>query len=227
VSEPEKFLTRWSRRKLEPADESPPPEKPVMEGDAATKPASVSTPETGSPPEPEFDLSSLPPIDSIGADTDISIFLKPGVPSDLQHAALRRAWATDPAIRDFKGLQDYDWNFNDPNGIFGFGEIGPEYDLTKMVAKLFDDEPASEPASKPSESPAAREQTAASSHESNVATAPVTREKSATDESRQLGSAAVEQSSLQCDENAASQHNDAQESVESTKARRHGGAVPQ
>jgi hypothetical protein len=39
--------------------------------------------------------------------------------------ALRRAWTVDPAIRDFKGLQENDWNFNDPNSTPSFGELGP------------------------------------------------------------------------------------------------------
>jgi hypothetical protein len=44
---------------------------------------------------------------------------------------------------------------------------------------------------------------------------------------RQLGSAAVKQSSLQREENIASQHSDAQQQTEPTKARGHGGALPQ
>ena len=51
-----------------------------------------------------FDIASLPPIESIDADTDVTAFLRPGVPPDLTRAALRRAWSTDPAIRDFVGL---------------------------------------------------------------------------------------------------------------------------
>src|SRR5262249_19285538 len=89
MSDPDNFLTRWSRRKREneakPAkidsDESKqaalenPSDKPVTSGKAA-------------PAEPEFDISKLPPIESIGAETDISAFMQKGVPSALQHAAL-------------------------------------------------------------------------------------------------------------------------------------------
>jgi uncharacterized protein DUF3306 len=70
-----------------------------------------------------FDLASLPSIDSITADTDIVAFLKAGVPNELARAALRRAWTSDPAIRDFIGVADNQWDFNDPNGIFGFGPL--------------------------------------------------------------------------------------------------------
>ena len=70
-----------------------------------------------------FDSASLPSIDSITADTDIVSFLKSGVPTELTRAALRRAWTSDPAIRDFIGIAENQWDFNDPNGISGFGRL--------------------------------------------------------------------------------------------------------
>jgi hypothetical protein len=68
-----------------------------------------------------FDAPSLPPIESIGAGSDIRPFLAPGVPADLTRAALRRAWSADPAIRDFIGLSENSWDFNGPDGVPGFG----------------------------------------------------------------------------------------------------------
>jgi hypothetical protein len=53
-----------------------------------------------------FNAASLPPIESIGAESDIRPYLQPGVPQELTRAALRRAWVTDPAIRDFIGLSE-------------------------------------------------------------------------------------------------------------------------
>jgi hypothetical protein len=72
---------------------------------------------------PLFDPASLPPIESISAETDIRAFLAPGVPPELARAALRRAWAADPKIRDFVGLADYDWDFNAPGSMAGFGPL--------------------------------------------------------------------------------------------------------
>ena len=69
------------------------------------------------------DLSSLPPIESIDAATDITAFLRKGIPQELSHAALRRAWSADPAIRDFVGLAENAWDFNDPNAMPGFGPL--------------------------------------------------------------------------------------------------------
>jgi Protein of unknown function (DUF3306) len=113
----EEFLTRWSRRKREAntAVEAPRPA-----GEPQDAPLS-GTPET--PADTEFDLSSLPPIESITGATDITAFLRKGIPAELSRAALRRAWASDPAIRDFIGLAENAWDFNDPNAMPGFGPL--------------------------------------------------------------------------------------------------------
>ena len=70
-----------------------------------------------------FNALSLPPIESIGAESDIRPFLQPGVPQELTRAALRRAWVTDPAIRDFIGLSENSWDFNSPDGASRFGSL--------------------------------------------------------------------------------------------------------
>ena len=88
-----------------------------------------------------FDPATLPPIETIDAQTDITVFLRSGVPNELRFAALRRAWTKDPAIRDFKGPQENDWNFNDPNSVPGFGELGPEVDVKRTVAKILGEAP--------------------------------------------------------------------------------------
>ena len=71
MSEPENFLTRWSRRKQEAgrAVESPddtPGDERLREAPAAEAPAAASKP-AGEKQEEAFDLSSLPPLESIGA----------------------------------------------------------------------------------------------------------------------------------------------------------------
>jgi uncharacterized protein DUF3306 len=83
-----------------------------------------------------FDLASLPSIESIAAHTDIAAFLNTGVPAELTRAALRRAWATDPAIRDFIGIAENQWDFNDPNGIPGFGPLDPTDNAADLVGQL-------------------------------------------------------------------------------------------
>lgn len=112
----EEFLARWSRRKHEAWANATPPES-AGPGDA---PSTSSSPTAK---DGEFDLSSLPSLDSITAATDITAFLHKGIPQELTRAALRRAWAADPAIRDFVGLAENAWDFNDPNAMPGFGPL--------------------------------------------------------------------------------------------------------
>src|ERR1700730_6674105 len=75
------------------------------------------------PIEFPFNAANLPPIESIGAGSDIRPFLAPGVPADLTRAALRRAWSTDPTIRDFVGLSEASADFNAQDGVPGFGSL--------------------------------------------------------------------------------------------------------
>ena len=34
-----------------------------------------------------------------------------------------RSLVSDPAVRDFRGLSEYSWDFNDPDGVPGFGPL--------------------------------------------------------------------------------------------------------
>ena len=149
MSEPEPFLSRWSRRKREV-------EKEVEKDDAQdgatksapdealarTQPAEIANAEkqiSRKPGTPAFDPASLPPIEDIGVGTDIRAFLAQGVPAELKRAALRRVWVTDPAIRDFVGLAENDWDFTKPDTIPGFGELPADFDVADMVRRVFGD----------------------------------------------------------------------------------------
>jgi len=126
----EDFLSRWSRRKREVA-------KAEAEPRDKAKPASAeSKPQVAQTAEPEFDLANLPPIESINALTDVTAFLRAGVPSELTRAALRRVWTADPAIRDFVGLAENAWDFTDPNAMPGFGPLELTDDVKRMVANI-------------------------------------------------------------------------------------------
>lgn len=153
MSEPENFLERWSRRKREA--ETPAPDLPLEQPRAeASQPdeaslqdkaaAPITQHSAGKPGEPAFDPASLPSVDSIGADTDIRAFLQPGVPPDLTRAALRRAWSSDPAIRDFMGPVENGWDFNDPGAIAGFGPISTD-EIPRLLAQVFGTPGADEP----------------------------------------------------------------------------------
>jgi uncharacterized protein DUF3306 len=137
MNDPDNFLSRWSRRKRESVVQ---PEK----GEVGAHPVrgretDPDTPgsEPAAPSVPEFDAGSLPPIESIGADTDISGFMRTGVPAALRHAALRRAWSADPAIRDFMGPTENYWDAAGPDGVPGFGDLDPNLDVKRLVSELF------------------------------------------------------------------------------------------
>jgi hypothetical protein len=117
-AEREGFLARWSRRKrgLEPPEPTPLPAEPAQ---PAPLPEDVAA-------EPLPDLSLLPKIEDLTADSDLRPFLAKGVPAILQQAALRRMWSVDPVIRDFIGPADYAWDFNAPDGVPGFSLDLPE-----------------------------------------------------------------------------------------------------
>jgi Protein of unknown function (DUF3306) len=116
VSESETFLSRWLRLKRESAASLP----------AADAPAPVA-----------FDPASLPPIESIVADSDIKQFMQEDVPAELTRAALRSAWTADPAIRDFVGIAENQWNFNDHACIPGFGPLeAADYLAARVLGSL-------------------------------------------------------------------------------------------
>jgi hypothetical protein len=117
VAERDNVFLRWVRLKHETKTTAQQAEAVSTGVEAATEQPGIAATQ-----EP-FDPASLPSIDSIAADTDIVAFLKSGVPAELMRAALRRAWTSDPAIRDFIGIAENQWDFNDPNGIFGFGRL--------------------------------------------------------------------------------------------------------
>jgi Protein of unknown function (DUF3306) len=147
MSEPEGFLTRWSRRKRE-AEETAPATPPSASEERAlptpTDQDDVIESRAGEPRDtqakpPEVDLSALPSLDSITATTDIRPFLLPGVPAELTRAALRRVWAADPTIRDFVGLAENAWDFTAPETIPGFGPSVPPDVARRLLAGMMGD----------------------------------------------------------------------------------------
>jgi hypothetical protein len=138
MTEPENFLKRWSKRKLaernQSKDEHAANQQPPVEHDAsAVEPPQIDGMVKAS--DETFGLADLPPIDSIAANTDVTAFLRPGVPPDLTRAALRRAWTSDPAIRDFVGLVENGWDFNNPSAMAGFGAITAD-EVAQLASKI-------------------------------------------------------------------------------------------
>lgn len=149
-SEPENFLTRWSSRKLANRTQSARQDahaehQPRDESGAVENGALAETGKDGETQDNQpFDPAQLPSLDSIGADTNIAAFLRRDVPPELTRAALRRAWTSDPAIKNFVGLVENGWDFNDPSAMSGFGPISAE-EVARLAGKVIEALPEAAP----------------------------------------------------------------------------------
>ena len=124
MTAPENFVSRWARMKRA-SDMEPKTEPAGLQPDSAASSGAETPPahhEDEAINDP-FDPASLPSIETITFDTDIRGFLQSRVPAELTRAALRQAWASDPAIRDFIGIAENQWDFNDPTAMPGFGPM--------------------------------------------------------------------------------------------------------
>src|ERR1700682_2165557 len=152
------FLARWSQRKREA--KQPEPEAPVADADVPSGPVAESD-----VPQP-FDISSLPKLEDVTEGTDITGFLRKGVPEHLRNAALRKSWALDPAIRNYVNpALEYAYDWNTPGGVPGSSEIGAGMDVAQLVSQIMGGgesalesstpgtEPGKEPASGPTQPP--------------------------------------------------------------------------
>ena len=151
----EGFLSRWSRRKREaPADETPPSSAPPGVPEPAEPEAKPAV--GGRAAEAEItpeELALLPSLDDLTAETDIVAFLRRGVPRALRDAALRRAWALDPKIRDFVcEAREYAYDWNVPGGVPGSGDLLPTDDVPGMIRQIFGEAPSEAIAGEPSPS---------------------------------------------------------------------------
>lgn len=114
----EGFLTRWSRRKREAraasdAQATPSPATAAdVAGSVAPPAAPVAVPVPASAPPPGDE--DMPPLESLGAGSDVSAFFSPRVSEALRRAALRRIFrqpefnasdGLDPYLTDFRNLK--------------------------------------------------------------------------------------------------------------------------
>ena len=224
MSDDEGFLARWSRRKRKAAQAAsgqPGPES-AAPGPAADAPAAEPPPGEVPPP---FDPASLPPIESIGAGSDIQPFLAAGVPANLTRAALRRAWAADPAIRDFIGLSENSWDFNVPGGVPGFGTVQAD-EVRRLLAQAM-----GEPDAAASEQPAAErlssDQAVPAAREPGPATPGLAQEQARQDHDAGADHCDAASRDKSNNNNIAMQHDaGARESSPTLPRRGHGGALP-
>lgn len=131
------FLGRWAKRKAQvrAQENAEPAESVVPQGELPSKQTAPKTAEEEAEP---FDLASLPSLDDITASTDVTAFLRREVPEFLRNAALKRAWAADPGIRDYVNpAMEYAYDWNVIGGVPGSGELEAGYDAASQVAQMF------------------------------------------------------------------------------------------
>lgn len=96
----EGFLSRWSRLKKESREGTVPE---AVEPASAAEP--VQPPDDGSSPEPPGD-EDMPPLESLGPDSDYSAFMSPRVSAGLRQKALRQLFRS-PKFNITDGLEVY------------------------------------------------------------------------------------------------------------------------
>ena len=218
MNDRENFISRWSRRKREAANEKTQDEQPgiadaAKETDQSASLGSEQSKLTNADAA-DFDVASLPPIESIEAGTDITAFMRAGVPSELRHAALRRAWSADASIRDFVGLNENYWSdVTGPGGVVGFGDLDPGLDVKRMVSEIFGENAPQKAGSESSDtSPVPAAVSRPGSEEKGVNEPDLN-----TSDAAQIEGAKI----------AATQNHLPTEQAEQRPVRRHGGALPE
>jgi hypothetical protein len=134
------IFARWSRRKQSVRDsETPAPDheegafdKAVAE--AGAEPAEQQIENAGA--EATEPVEPLPRLEDLTAESDLSAFLRNGVPEALKRAALRKVWSLDPAIRDYVGPSEYAWDFNQPGSMAGFGPLDANDAASEFLATM-------------------------------------------------------------------------------------------
>jgi hypothetical protein len=255
MNDRENFLSRWARRKRDVAKDgkdspdagtdivpakpdSPDPRREAVIDHQGERPALPASPEEEKPGEPLFDISKLPSIESITAETDIRPFLVRGVPAALRQAALRRMWVADPKIRDFIEMAENQWDFTGASEIPGFDFSPPTGDVKRMLSEILRETPGPDEKSQ-AQSDVPRLSEADPGDASNESESPH-RDVTGTSSDDEIGDAAsapmmepakepVRQTLVahHDEPNVASQKNDAaQESKIESPRRSHGRALP-
>ena len=142
-------LERWSRLKREAVAEktkkAEPGQAPPEAKTAALTPAAPATPPEAGKTEEQKKIEDvtkdLPPLESLGKDSDYTLFMREGVPEETRTAALRKLWRSDPAFTEqfpFEiHMEDYNKTFTPINAATdtiyraGLGYLFDDDDKTK------------------------------------------------------------------------------------------------
>jgi hypothetical protein len=133
-------FARWSHRKQAARHSgTAEPEQDRLTSDSAATPADADPVEeqlATAEPQPAEPAEPLPRIEDLTAQSDLSAFLREGVPKMLKSAALRKMWSLDPAIRDHIGPSEYAWDFNKPGSMPGFGPLDAKETVVDFLSTV-------------------------------------------------------------------------------------------
>ncbi len=102
----EKFLSRWSQRKIDAGKE--PEDREENTAITLDETAPASSPEGEMLEESDFDDVDFEALDK---SSDYTRFTKANVPGAIQKLALRKLWDSDPVFEVMDGMNDYDEDF--------------------------------------------------------------------------------------------------------------------
>ncbi|MGH7069442.1 MAG: DUF3306 domain-containing protein [Acetobacteraceae bacterium] len=243
MSEPDRFLARWSRRKRaarqaeNSAGAAPPatadpalPEAPLPSGTEESPRAAAVTQDA--PALTEAELARLPRLDQLSAESDMTMFMRAGVPEPLRNAALRRAWSLDPKIRDYVSeAREYAYDWNVPGDLPGNGPLPPDFDVKALVGRLFQRRAATalpDQVAAPQQTPAsARAGETATPDDTASADSPGFRKTESSPPDQPSPAAAPPATPLHCDSGSlAPGVAPAEATPQPLHHRRHGGAIP-
>ena len=84
---------------------------------------------------PEETAPELPPLESLDEDSDYSAFLGDGVPADVKQQALRKLFHS-PKFNIRDGLDDYDWDFSNPEPLGDIITAEMRYRVQRELERL-------------------------------------------------------------------------------------------
>lgn len=102
------FLRRWSQRKRRAEEEQAAPEPGEAEAVAEADEQGETDPQ-----EQQRLIDSLPDIETLTDQSDLSAFMQRNVPDELRNRALRKMWRSNPIYACVDGLNDYDLDYTD------------------------------------------------------------------------------------------------------------------
>lgn len=145
------FLSRWSQRKQaarqqvnESAEEErAEPLEPVSELAGGEPEGGVGRQQPTREEIADANRAAAEAVDleTLGFDSDFSLFLKDGVSTQLKNAALRKLWRSNPVLACVDGLNDYDEDYRTvetfADGIRSSWQVGKGYSwMSEVEEKL-------------------------------------------------------------------------------------------